>query len=323
MKDEGYRGKKRKILGRFTVVVALSLALLAVFIIFNSGLGWFSVVTKVSGSDANVRSRGESFELAVSGTQTSPYADDSAIVTYLASDAGGNFIKQPSTGTGVGSILCRLVNENPHEEVGEELGPGSFGKISFDIVVKNGVEEDYRIVLDCQALGGSASAPQAVSDADLPVLKRLIKGHILFFETRSALLNGGYFYSDRIDESFVYDVSEHTYTETSDGKRYTVEFYWIWPATFSQLALSSTNSKLHVHAVFNDEIQRGAMLEYISENDSEFFMNLAAGVDFDHASYEDYYFVELSEGYNRADQFIGDKAHYLTVVSEVLPVEQP
>ncbi|MBO4692771.1 MAG: hypothetical protein J5659_00040 [Clostridia bacterium] len=315
--------QKRFLFGKSMSLTALALLIILTVVVGSIiSLGWFANRDTADANGVSVTAKEERFELAVSGEQVLPFANDSTIITYLNSVAGGSYEKRASTEREHTSILCRVINEKPHIAGSDELAPGAFGRISFDIVLQAGDPvRDYEISLDYLPLDLVAGVPQAVDNADIDDLKDLISGHILLFNTRSALINGGYYYSDRItNKRFVFSPSEHTPSVESDGIHYTVEFYFIWPATFAQLALKQDSPKLHLHPVFQTEALRLEMLNYIIENQDEFFRNLGQGINFSAESFEETFFVELSDGYNTADQFIGDKAHFLVICSTVNPV---
>ena len=311
---------KRMLFGKSMSLTALALLIILCIIVCSIiSLGWFADNYRTRANGLGIDTMSDYFELAVSGEQVLPFADDAPIVTYLSAEQNGDFNKLASTDINNKSILCRVINENPHISGSDELAPGAFGKISFDIVIPAGSAlRNFEISLRYLPFDMSAGVPQAVSNEDINQLREVLSGHILLFSSRSALINGGYYYSDRIvDNSFIFRPSEHTPTVGADGDHYTVEFYFVWPVTFGQLALKSNSPKLHSHPVFQTEEERLDMLEYIKLNSNKFFMNLGQGIDMSRNSIEEYYFIELSDGYNTADQFIGDKAHYLVISSEV------
>lgn len=321
------------------------LTLVFIILYLHFSYGWFAKNETVSGENMQVSAQDESFfELAVRQRgaaagdaldQRTPYADDSLIIQILGYDEYGGYEKRNMTDNEHASIFCHLVNENPHEEDSEDLAPGAYGYISFDIVLSEGYDGSFDIDLSFLPLGLTAGGvPSPIVDPDetdpdviaeqealLSEIRDLLSGHVLFYAGRSSLVNGGYYYSDRLtDDSFVFDLpASPDYTE--NGKNhYTVNIYWIWPSTFGQLALQNGDERVHVHSVYNDETERGEMLGYISSNPSKFFRGLAGGNPFQGSggrSWEDLNFIALSEAYNRADQSIGDNTQYLIVCIDV------
>lgn len=292
------------------------LIVLSIVICSVISLGWFG--NNTSGTTATgmqATAKEDHFELAVSGSQALPYDNSSPIVTYLNSNEGGNYYKLASTDRSNTSILCHVTNENPHILGSEEIAPGAYGQISFDIVTDVGAPlVNYDISLEFLPFGKVGNTPVPVSNLIIDDIKEVLNGHFLIFSSRSVLINGGYYYSDRIEgKNFVFDPSEHTPVTRADGVHYTVNLYWIWPGTFAQLALASTSPKLHAHPVFQTELERQDILDYIALNRSEFFLNVSPSINFSRAGFEEYYFVELSEEYNNADQLIGDNANILVI----------
>lgn len=350
MTDRARNNQKRSLFHRLIYLTVLGLILTAVITVYlHFSYGWFTKNESVSAEGMQAGVNDDSFyEIAVrdrDGTpdndQRTPYAADSPIAQYLAREENGGYEKlDPDyiTDNGHTAILCHLVNENPHEENSEDLAPGAFGKISFDIVLKSDYDAGFDVALSFYPLGIAANGdPTPIVDPDetdpavqaeqeelLTELQEMLSGHVLFYKTRSALINGGYYYSDRLEnDAFTFELpAAPDYTDPDTGDRYyTVEIYWIWPATFGQLALENDSPMVHAHPVYNDETERGEILTYISTHPGKFFRNLAipAATAFAAADYPNYYFVELSEGYNHADQLIGDNTHFLIVCVDVEP----
>ena len=301
-----------------SLIFLIVLIVLMIVILFNHAFGWFFITNDLHAEHMEITTDFDTFEVAVSGGQVSPYAIDSPLAAYLRTNEGIEKANSTDITNGPVSILCNFVNENPYEEGSADIGPGSYGVISFDIVAKGSYSGSFNITLDTLAYGISGGSPQAVAAADEDVLYPLISGHILLFESRGSRASGGYYYYDRIeDDRLFYDVSDHSPTVLSDGRHYTVNIYWIWPATFAQFALAEDNPKLHLNSVFHSESERLDMLDYISDNRSRFFRNLSPAVDFTASGFEDTYFVELSDGYNNGDQFIGEKSHFVILRATV------
>ncbi len=321
---------KREFFGRLllltvtALVLALSVALYAV-----STFGWFAKTFSVEGSDMNVKAKDDFFDLAVTGDQVSPYASDAAIVRYLALSENGGFLKLPSTDNSHQAIICHMTNENPHVPDSDEMAPGAYGKISFDIVPKGSGRTSFNISIDMLPLASVGGTPAPLDAAIADELTDLLSGHILLYLDRSAASNGGYYYSERItDGTFVFDTTEHTAVTMPDGDHYTVDVYWIWPATFGQVALDGSNPKLHNHAVYGDytnaggdpvdgDAERAEILESMANEHGKFFKSLNPGVNFSRTAYEDYFFVELTDSYNLADQFIGERVQFLVAAVNV------
>ena len=256
--NEQKRQMRRKLVSMISLFL---LIVLLVIIYLNFAFGWFTYLKYAHANDAQISVSNVDFELAVSGDQVTPYANDAPIVGYLDVNEGIEKAASTDADNHINAILCNFINENPYEEGLNDLAPGSYGRMSFDIVVKDDYTGDFRITLDTVALDASGSTPQAIDPADEATLYSLLSGHILIFENRANRTNGGYYYTDRItDEGFIFETSAHTPTVLSDGKHYTVNIYWIWPSTFAQFALAENNPKLHANSVFHNESLRQVCL---------------------------------------------------------------
>ena len=339
MNEQANKKQNRMLFWRFMYTAGLGLLVLVFIILYlHFSYGWFANSDTVSADGMQVTANDDTlFELAVRDRntvlpantnydpnldQTSPYAANSMIATFLGDDAYGGYETLSETSNDHPAIFCHLVNENPHEENSEDLAPGAFGLISFDIVVPSGYSGDFDIDLSFFPLGINGQVPEAITDATLlNQLQELLSGHILFYQNRSVKQNGGYYYTNRlVNDSFVYELSGHTPTVINGKAHYTVEIYWIWPSTFGQLALPNGDERVHNHSVYNDETERQAILTFISTNPGKFFRELEGNNNFQNGSgqgWESLNFIALSEAYNRADQLIGDNAQYLIVCVDV------
>ena len=346
MNGRADKEQKHMLAVRFAYTAGLGLLTLLFLILYlHFSYGWFAKNDAVTGEGMQVSAQDESFfELAVRQRgaaagddldQRTPYADDSLIIQMLGREEYGGYEKLGITSNEHAAIFCHLVNENPHEENSEDLAPGAYGYISFDIALTGSCDCDFDIDLSFFPLGVTTGGiPTPIVDPDetdpdvtaeqealLAELRDLLSGHVLFYRSRSALVNGGYYYADRlIDDSFVFELPA-TPDYTADGKNYyTVNIYWIWPATFGQLALPNGDERVHTHSVYNNETERGEILTFISANPDRFFRGLEGNNNFQSSggrSWEDLNFIALSEGYNRADQLIGDKTQFLIVCVDV------
>ena len=260
-------------------LLASTIMLIAV-LCFSFTFGWFSAVNTVGASQMNIASSLDHFDLAVSGEQVTLFADDSGIISFLSEDENGGYEKLPATVGEHSSIFCNMINEIALVPGSEELSPGSFGRISFDIVPRGNCPSRMRVSFDCLPLDENGDAVQNVSSEIIDELRTLFSGHLLFFGSRSALVNGGYYYTDHLeDNSFIFDLSDHTPVTVNGEDHYNVEFYWIWPMTFSQLAYDQSNPRLHYHAVFQDGTERASMVAYVKEN-PDMFRRVERGVQY-------------------------------------------
>lgn len=164
-----------------------------------------------------------------------------------------------------------------------------------------------------------------------------LKGHIMFFQDHRELtvaeLNGAVdtslYYSGRISNSFTYSTAEHTATTWNGKTAYEVTVYWIWPNTFGQILLDNENENLYGEAMFSDKqsgdiIPRAELTDYIANNPGYFFSTadlinkssseLTAMMGTTSLNKTNA-LLTLSNGYNGADQIIGENVQF--VLAEV------
>lgn len=178
-----------------------------------------------------------------------------------------------------------------------------------------------------KAAGDSSSAYALAAD--------YMKGHIMFFQNHKALtqeeLDGAtdpsLYYSSRITDSFTFVTADHTSTTWNGQTAYEVTIYWIWPNTFGQILLDNENENLYGEAMFSSKQSgqtspRADLIDYISNNPNYYFstadliskssseltaMMGAASLSTTNA------LLTLSNGYNGADQVIGENVQFILV----------
>ncbi|MBP5617936.1 MAG: hypothetical protein J6X61_02145 [Clostridia bacterium] len=321
MTEKGVRAVRRDLFRRGLILAAVGL-LIAGLTVYS--FGWFVNSVRVTGEGLSVKVATDDYNLAVSGDQELRFPDNHPIVNYLKQSAVGGYQKLASTNAANPALLCRMANERPHVVGSEEIAPGAFGTVSFDIVVpENSQYTAFTINLSYLPVASTSAGLASVNAADENELRALLSGHILLFKTRSDLQGGGRYYSDPIDGSITFTLAEHTPTQEEDGLHYTVTFYWIWPSTFGQMVFADGDERVHSHAVFSSSAERAAMISRMVSEPNDFFHNLDSNtVDLTADGFEDYYYVELSEAYNAADQFLGDRIRYLAVIATVVDAEE-
>ena len=135
------------------------------------------------------------------------------------------------------------------------------------------------------------------------------------------------YYSGRIIDSFVYDTSEHQSDKTTlNGQvAYEVNIYWIWPNTFGQIVLDADDDNLFGNAMFSSKqsgvtTPRAELTNYITSNPSYFFSTsdlqssgTVASLVTPSSLSSTNALITLSNGYNGADQIIGENAQFVLV----------
>lgn len=316
--------KHKELLSSLLLALVTGIVLFAALFGINKTVAWFAANKDVSASGMEVRPYEYEFDLAVSGDQISHYASDAPIVEYLDTNYGTkNLVK--TTGA-YRSIICEMQDETPEPPDPGKISPGSYGTISFDIVI-DADYDSFRINFDYLALGADISGnPEPIDQADVDLIDLLLSGHVLFFLDRAAGDNG-YYYSNQLQNNTIeYVLADHItdkHTE-SDGDHYTVSVYWVWPINYAQIAYTKGHPYLRTHALFSNETasaaNRNAVIADMQSNPEKYFYEYntdSVTVDFTANNFTNIYYVNLTDGYNNGDQLIGDKVYYMLVKAEV------
>lgn len=165
--------------------------------------------------------------------------------------------------------------------------------------------------------------------------ERYLAGHVLFFRNHQMLtedeLNGAtddhLYYSERIINHFVYNTAEHSATTWNGRRAYEITLYWIWPNTFGQIMLENGDNKLNDEALFSSKQAgetnpRMELLEYIATHPEYFFHsetllseseeNLSSLMSMQSLNTTNA-LITLSNGYNGADQMIGENVQFFMI----------
>ena len=328
------RRKTLMIIGGFLSLIVLMIAVvMAVGYIFFRSYGWFNVAAELSAHDMNARIIREPFELAVVNDtsipydQRTPFTASDAPVVYLADE---EYEIVTETSGNHWALYYRLSNEKPGAEA-TRIAPGDFGTVSFDIVPLTNDDMTLYIYYTKRGLKivHTQGQPDTLEDADNSDGELdFLSGHVLFFNERTRIGNSSYYYySDFFNDDCVeYNTADHVADRvTVNGVlHYRVTFYWVWPSTFAQIAFSEGDVRLHSHALFGNAADRAEFMEFVADNNGLIFKDLAAGVSYTNAGDENTYYIELSDGYNNADQVIGDSVDYYVLEANVTiipPVE--
>ena len=312
-----------KLSGAFISLVTVAIVLvMSLIIILNNSLGWFAANETVSGNNMSIQLSSEAIELAVSGNQVSNYADDAPIITYLSDPANGKYQKLASTDPSNPSIICRMVDETPNPPETGKIAPGSYGYINFDLVVKTDAAS-IEFNLDFIALSvDNSGTPTAIDASDADLVDLLLTGHILFFKERTSA-DGGYYYSGKLaNDTYIYTLADHTSEKSgeSDGDHYEINLYWVWPREYAQMTYPKGHLYQRMHAIYASDsasaAERADLISDMAAHPTKYFYeynNESVTVDFTDPDFATLYYVNLTDGYNNADQFIGDRVHYLVV----------
>ena len=341
MKMDKNKQNKAKLAGMLLSLTAVSVALiLAVSVGLNRSFGWFVLGTTVNAKNMGVKSLYEGFELYASGDETTPLGANDAMVQFLEDESNGGYEYRRNTNLSHDKMMCNLIIDPDSGTVEPgRICPGAFGRISFDIVVSD--TEDRTFDINLGFITASQSAQGLESTTSDAVLQSILRGHILLFNERTGN-NGVYSYSDQIkDMTLTFNTTAHT-SETEPRQingeyHYKVTVYWVWPITYAHFAYDDSDPRQIAKSIYSSSTERAEVLQSILEQDAnDVFINVGKyfkDLNFTDSSADDYinlsrtdvfdyYYVELSDGYNNADQYIGEYARHLVLTVDVFLQEQ-
>ena len=249
------------------------------------------------------------------------------VVEYLDEPENGGYdVSADITGFSSVSLYCEFHNEYLAAGEEEGLSPGAYGWIGFDIVLKENAAADF--VIDFRYVGlDYIKSSRTVLQVDDATLYQLLNGHILLFENRTphGAISQGYYYDSRIDGSLSVHIDPSD-CETVDGRLHKeLKVYWIWPLTFTQMAFQyGVDPELAFPAMYNTTADLNEMLGSVKAH-PEYYFNFPANSDIPESTlwgdtYRRDYYTKLCNAYNRADQYIGDKARFLVLVADVYEI---
>lgn len=304
--------QKKDLINRVVVLTLLFIVLIfaVIYIIsLNLSLGWFSNNNGVTAEGMAVVSETDKFYLLVDRTNEYDSLLPGSVPKYDVipdfksdlADSGAYSFTENSTQNAAG-VANELINELTYSDGGEHyrfLMPGSCGTMTFYLKPKNdeAVVANLNISIDCfeQVLNGLEYTYQKTENQRV---LDFLKGHILLFEERTGADVEHYKYDGLITTGVItYDTSEHTKC-TVPGKTdcYMLTFYWEWPPIYS--AMSTQISETRGQKKYPPELA-----DYIDDNRGYFFALNQNSSDIQ----------DLDDGYNDADQIIGEHAKVVGV----------
>lgn len=325
--------QKRKLLRVSSFLFIALCFVMAGFFCVSSSFGWRSLNVTVNESNMRYRGMGQPFELSVSHQLRS---DAVRYYDPILDTFGYSTDNVAGLETSKNSAAIKMVME---DETGTGiLAPGTYGTLTFTITPKVDADLTVHFSLSMDTYyavfeySRGKMVPSEYDSATLVSLNSLIAesdiatasmyteairyldGHILFYKHRDNELH----YSDRIDPETGFDV------EISGGLAREISVYWIWPNTIFQI-------------LFEDSTPDPAMFSESQAADSSGLSprnELKSHI----SQYPDYYFsstyfagkteqqildmlelndpddiIPLSNGYNNADQIIGERIRLVLV----------
>ena len=193
----------------------------------------------------------------------------------------------------------------------DHIGPGAKGKITFYIIplVDGDNTAHFTISLTPYEIDNTVTAKASDDEA----LIKLLYGHILLF---NAIDNDGY-YSDQIIPEVSDEKVTFAFSKTGQWTKDTpveITLYWVWPYRFENIVYPGqkdsifkeekvdANDPYNMYCKWMNEHQN--MIVFKNKNQSEISFSQPS------SSMTNADFVKWSQGYNKADQLIGDKVAY-------------
>ena len=341
------KSKRKKALIKFG-----SMAVLAAVVVVFATIAWFTQNREVSSGSMAIKTAPSPFELAVparTGAETyyntlinelgyltgdDQLSTRSGSIRWIMIDESPGTLSNDYKGIRPGSFGTLTFYIVP------ESAPAASYNISLDLkgydaefILDNKGDPTKEIKsntfqeLTEKAAGDSSSAYSLAAN--------YLKGHIMFFQNHKVLtaeeLDGAtdtsLYYSGRISNSFTFLTADHTSTTWNGKTAYEVTIYWIWPNTFGQILLDNESENLYGEAMFSSKQSgqtkpRADLIDYISNNPSYYFSTadllnkssseLTTMMGTTSLSTTNA-LLTLSNGYNGADQVIGENVQFILV----------
>lgn len=265
------------------------LFVVAALVIILACLAWFLNNSQVKATGVGVDTAGARFAISSDGTQQGIY-------DWEAGKAGLDVVDSMNV-----SATSNLVNLG----VGDVLGPGSYGQLTFTVTPYASDLGNVQIDISREFKGKQG--------ADVsPAVQALASGHLLFFESRDA---NGYYASPILDDKLTIDFSGNTTNSV------TKTLYWVWPE-YIQNFVYIGNANYYKNLFAADKDSYKVMQDYINANKTSFY-SISSGQTVPDLS-STMSSVDLSAcavAYNKADDEIGNAVEYYQVrftASEVM-----
>lgn len=304
--------KKRLIKSSIFSSCAIIALLLSIILVLGTiSYGWFSDNTNVNANNMQITLNDQSYELSI--PRSAGYSTD--LTNYFS-----DYVTDLSTTSQNPNFFCLFEMEDD----AETIEPGSYGKITFNIVSNSIVNQEFTFNINLRGIKETYNEDERVlselssNNTEEAKTLELLKGHIMLFATRQAISGGNtgpYYYQDYIVDVFSYSTEGITPTYQNGKYYYPVEIFWVWPLSFSQMVYPESDPRLNTNTLISDTDLRSDFIDYIGANPNKYFywssnqsISYTTGYEQSQSNYR-----ILTEGYNNADQRIGDNIRFLAV----------
>ena len=218
-------------LSTLLLIVTTAVALVAV-----GSLAWVSENRKLDADGTHMNMDGEAFEVGVDAG-IAPNSDLSRILTGLSNSHSNGF------STDSYSVLCMLSIETDGQSSEATFRPRATGTMTFKITPNS--TEYFSAALSISAIGYTLDngelgyeylSEDTIQNDPRLVPLNFLKGHVLFFKSRTPVTANGetyYTYGDRIEPGEEFNITGISNNDGTD--EYSVTIYWEWPRTYDRL----------------------------------------------------------------------------------------
>ena len=295
----------------FSLCTIISLLLSVVLIYGTKSYGWFSDNSNVNATNMQVTLNDTTFELSI--PRSAGYSTE--LTNYFT-----DYVTDLTTSPQSPNFFCLIEMEDD----AETIEPGSYGKITFNVVSNSVVDQTFAFNINLRGIKETYNEEVRVlsdlnpNNTEEAKTLELLKGHIMLFSTRTSISGGNtgpYYYEDHITDVYNYSTDNITPTYQNGKYYYPVEIYWVWPLSFSQMVYPESDPRLNTNTLISDTELRSDFIDYIGTNPNKYFywssnqsISYTSGYEQSQSNYR-----VLTEGYNNADQRIGDNIRFLVV----------
>ena len=254
-------------------------------VIILACLAWFLNNSQVKAAGVGVDTAGARFAISSDGTQQGVY-------DWEAGKAGLDVVDSMNV-----SATSNLVNLG----VGDVLGPGSYGQLTFTVTPYASDLGNVQIDISRELTGKQGAA---VSDT----VKALASGHLLFFKSRDA---NGYYGSPILNGQLT--IAASNFRDSGALKPVTKTLYWVWPE-YIQNFVYTGNANYYRNLFAADGKSCNDMQAYINDHQTSFY-SISSGQTIPALS-STMSSADLSTcatAYNKADDQIGNAVEYYQV----------
>ena len=289
------------LMGRLGMIVISGMLLVLVGV---CSFAWFAKNDQTSNSGLQVALRTDNYEILIE--RNTRYDSGYPVITdtdFVKDDLATEYSLSATSTSVSPSMAYELVNEYRYEDT-YNMMPGAYGTLSFYIRPTSAEELIISFVLD---LGGYVTVYDNEGNASLEkvagdVVLDLLKGHVLFFTSRTGATYANYCYDGLIQNgTFTFNSSTASLCgEEGMTDCYKVTLYWEWPVTYFDI----------VDEISTESVTRRfpqTMTTYLGNGEYFFYGTPDHGDE-----------AALSDAYNDGDQAIGTGTDCIMVYLNVL-----